>query len=485
MEIRTWVLVFHLLFSLVALMQTNCGVHGSGDVRSGQQERDRVTYLPGLTFNVSFSHYSGYVNVNETTGKWLFYWFIEALEDPSSKPLVIWLEGELKPRNSCCFLDVPTVTRPGCSGIAFGEAAQIGPFRINSDGRTLRFNRDTWHQFANVIYLEFPVGTGFSYSDTPADLLASGDKSTVEENLVFLLKWFERFPQYKGRDFYIAGESYAGHYVPQLARAIIRHQQVPRERSINFKGYLVGNPLTDDYNDHIGFAQFMWSVGLISDQTYEQYNKFCPNMSFALRTGQCLNLVSVVDSEFGRPLTVDRYSIFAPPCDRNYSSFFPPTSGISKMVMLDKKYDPCTENYALTYFNLPEVRKALHVNPNTAPSRWMLCSELNWTESASTVLDIYREVISLGLRVWVYSGNADSIIPITSTRYSINALKLPTASPFRAWYHERRVGGWTQEYVGLNFVSVRGAGHKVILTRPKLSLVLFKSFLEGRSMPDF
>ncbi|KAK9130317.1 hypothetical protein Sjap_010804 [Stephania japonica] len=472
MEIRTWVLVFYLLFPLVALIQTNCGVHGSGDP-SGQQERDRVTYLPGLTFNVSFSHYSGYVNVNETTGKWLFYWFIEALEDPSSKPLVIWLEGG-----------------PGCSGIGFGEVTQIGPFRVNSDGRTIRFNRYSWHQFANVIYLEFPVGTGFSYSDTPADLLANGDKRTAEDNLVFLLKWFERFPQYKGRDFYIVGESYGGHYVPQLARAIIRHQQVPRERSINLKGYLVGNPLTDDYNDHIGFAQFMWSVGLISDQTYEQYNKFCPNMSFFLRTGQCLKLVSVIDSEFGRPLTVDRYSIFAPPCTRNYSSFFPPTSGISvtktPTVLLDKKYDPCTENYAVTYFNLPEVRKALHVNPNTAPSRWDLCRDpTNWTDSASTVLDIYREVISLGLRVWVYSGNADSIIPITSTRYSINALKLPTASPFRAWYHERLVGGWTQEYVGLNFVSVRGAGHKVILTRPKLSLVLFKSFLEGKSMPDF
>jgi serine carboxypeptidase-like clade II len=81
------------------------------------------------------------------------------------------------------------------------------------------------------------------------------------------------------------------------------------------------------------------------------------------------------------------------------------------------------------------------------------------------------------------SGNTDAVLPVTSTRYSIDALKLPTVSPWRAWYDDGEVAGWTQEYAGLTFVNVRGAGHEVPLHRPKLALALFKSFLAGTSMP--
>lgn len=58
-----------------------------------QQKLDRVLKLPGQTFNVSFAHYAGYVTVNEDSGRALFYWLIEADEDPDSKPLVLWLNG--------------------------------------------------------------------------------------------------------------------------------------------------------------------------------------------------------------------------------------------------------------------------------------------------------------------------------------------------------------------------------------------------------
>ena len=48
---------------------------------------------------------------------------------------------------------------------------------------------------------------------------------------------------------------------------------------------------------------------------------------------------------------------------------------------------------------------------------------------------------------------------------------------------KKQVGGWTQEYAGLTFVSVRGAGHEVPLHRPKQALTLAKSFLSGSPMP--
>lgn len=54
--------------------------------------RDLVTGFPGQP-KVSFRHYAGYVTVDETNGRALFYWFFEAMTQPNVKPLVLWLNG--------------------------------------------------------------------------------------------------------------------------------------------------------------------------------------------------------------------------------------------------------------------------------------------------------------------------------------------------------------------------------------------------------
>jgi len=91
---------------------------------------------------------------------------------------------------------------------------------------------------ANVLFLESPVGVGFSYSNRSSDYNTNGDKKTATDNYLFLVNWLERFPEYKNRDFYISGESYAGHYVPQLAHTILYHNKKAKT-IINLKGILV------------------------------------------------------------------------------------------------------------------------------------------------------------------------------------------------------------------------------------------------------
>lgn len=91
---------------------------------------------------------------------------------------------------------------------------------------------------ANVLFLESPAGVGFSYSNTTSDYGRSGDKATAEDAYVFLINWLERFPEYKTRDFYMTGESYAGHYVPQLAYTILVNNK-NSDQNINLKGIAV------------------------------------------------------------------------------------------------------------------------------------------------------------------------------------------------------------------------------------------------------
>ncbi|KAH0654705.1 hypothetical protein KY289_032383 [Solanum tuberosum] len=443
-------------------------ISGSFSVTPNAQKLlDRVSKLPGQGFNVNFAHYSGYVTVNEESERALFYWFFEAVDDPSSKPLVLWLNGG-----------------PGCSSIAFGLAEELGPFHIEKDGKTLYWNPYSWNLAANVLFLDSPVGVGYSYSNTSSDHLNNGDTRTAADSLVFLLKWLERFPEYKGREFYISGESYAGHYVPQLSQAIVRHNHGLKTQVINLKGFMVGNALTDDYNDYLGLFQFMWSAGMISDQTYKQANALCHDQSYLRPSEQCDKILDQANEEIGN---IDSYSIFTPACTAKFSILNHLLRKSNSIGHLRRSYDPCTEQHSKIYFNLPEVQNALHVHKRNSSFKWVTCSEevsSGWKDSPKSVLDVYRELIKSGLRIWVFSGDTDAVIPVTSTRYSIDALKLPTVAPWRAWYDDGQVGGWTQEYKGLTFVTVRGAGHEVALHRPKQALTLVKSFLAGTSMPS-
>lgn len=361
----------------------------------------------------------------------------------------------------------------------------MGPFHVNADGKGVHMNPYSWNQVANILFLDSPVGVGYSYSNTSADILSNGDERTAKDSLVFLTKWLERFPQYKEREFYLTGESYAGHYVPQLAQAIKRHHEATGDKSINLKGYMVGNALTDDFHDHYGIFQYMWTTGLISDQTYKLLNIFCDFESFVHTSPQCDKILDIASTEAGN---IDSYSIFTPTC---HSSFASSRNKVVKRLRsvgkMGEQYDPCTEQHSIVYFNLHEVQKALHVNPVIGKSKWETCSEVintNWKDCERSVLHIYHELIQYGLRIWMFSGDTDAVIPVTSTRYSIDALKLPTVTPWHAWYDDDgEVGGWTQGYKGLNFVTVRGAGHEVPLHRPKQALTLIKSFLAGSPMP--
>ncbi|XP_058068534.1 serine carboxypeptidase II-2-like [Magnolia sinica] len=464
------VAILCLALIVLNLQRASCnfsnGGLGPGPSPSVQQEKDEVVELPGLSFNLNVAHYAGFVTVDHGPGRALFYWFFEAVEDPSSKPLVLWLNGG-----------------PGCSSIGFGVAEEIGPFHIKPDGKTLYPNPYSWNQAANMLFLDSPVGSGYSYSNNSKDGLDNGDERTAKEALVFLEKWFERFPQYKGREFYIVGESYAGHFVPQLAQAIVRSHTSAGEDSINLKGYMVGNALTDDFHGHLGVFQYMWTAGMISDETYKLLNIFCVFQSFEHIAPECQKIIDIATEEHG---DIDEFSVFAPTCTGAGHLSSRLLKRQHSAGRITEEYDPCVEKYTTVYFNLPEVQKALHVDPAVAPSKWEVCSDIiedHWKDSATSVLDIYRELIHSGLRIWMFSGDADAVMPVPSTRYTIEALNLTALSPWHAWYHKGQVGGWTQDYDGLTYVTVRGAGHQVPRDKPEMALIIIKAFLSGSPMP--
>ena len=188
--------LFWLLFQFSFLQHTNAF------------EKDRVDAIfPGYADNVSlinFAHYSGYLDdAPLPNGVHLHYVFYESQRNERD-PLVLWLNGG-----------------PGCSSL-LGALTELGPFRLQRDGRVV-FNRFAWNRAANLLVLSSPVGVGFSFRED-SRIVQQDDAWTAKLNFNALKVFYRKFPQFATNDFYIAGESYGGIYIPMLSELVMRER---------------------------------------------------------------------------------------------------------------------------------------------------------------------------------------------------------------------------------------------------------------------
>ncbi|KAF2309879.1 hypothetical protein GH714_005469 [Hevea brasiliensis] len=414
--------------------------------QDGLMEADKIDTLPGQPKGVDFNQYAGYVTVDPKNGRALFYYFVESPQNSSTKPLVLWLNGG-----------------PGCSSLGFGAMEELGPFRVNSDGKTL-YRNDCKRRLLGI-----PCRSWVFVFNTSSDY-TTGDKKTAEDSYTFLVNWLERFPQYKSRDFYITGESYAGHYVPQLAYTILSNNNSTNQTIINLQGIAIGNAWIDDNTGVKGTYDYYWTHALNSDETNAGINKYCDFVTGNF-SSICNKYQDLGDEEVG---DLDAYNIYAPFCNQSA-----PKSGSPGSV---KDFDPCSSDYVLSYLNLAEVQTALHAEA----TEWEACGGhlVQWTDSPPTILPTIQQLMAGGIRLWIYSGDVDSVVSVTTSRYAIKTFKLAIDTAWHPWYTSNEVGGYVEEYQGLTFVTVRGSGHTVPSYQPERALTMIYSFLQGALPPS-
>ncbi|CAG9461316.1 unnamed protein product [Pedinophyceae sp. YPF-701] len=238
------------------------------DDHRAAKEADRVTTLPGAGI-LPFGLYAGYITVHASKHRQIFYVLAESKSEPDTKPVTMWMNGG-----------------PGCSSIGGGLMSEMGPFFPNEDGITLRPNPNTWTDLSNMLYAEIPAFVGFSKSDSEEDR-TMGDSMIALDSLRFVLGFLQRFKSYRGREFNVAGESYAGHYVPNLAAMIQAWNRkdtgvveavpggkarIPRHwfddfadvGEINLRGIFLGNPWTHPQIDTTAELVSLWARCYIS-----------------------------------------------------------------------------------------------------------------------------------------------------------------------------------------------------------------------------
>jgi len=468
-------------------------------VSSNAAGLDKVDHLPGLSDKLDSDLYSGYVTVDEDAGRALFYAFVESSGNPKEDPVVLWLNGG-----------------PGCSSLAGGFLSELGPYYPTAEGGGLERNPYAWTQVASIIFLESPAFVGWSYSNRTEDRKV-GDKRTAEDALKFLVGFFERFPTFKERPFWIAGESYGGHYVPNLALEVTQHNEdsANAERSINLQGFLVGNAWTDADTDNEGAVDFWSSHAIISSSTSRAFKEAC-NFShvgpllaahddlelagLSVDPGRCRAILESSAKDF---LGINIYDVYKDVClpgvHREVAQLaraaggHPAVLGAHLTDMKERsKYDPCVDNKVELYMNRPDVQRALHGNTTSLPWPWTGCSPIvqySQKDLFSSMLPKYAKLLTKGLKILIFSGDVDGIVPVTGTRRWIKKLGLDIEKPWTAWHSTTgQVGGRVVVHTPetdrseFHFATVRNAGHMVPYTQGERALVMFSSFIHGKPL---
>ena len=135
-------------------------------------------------------NFSGYFGVHNDE-RHLFYWFFESRNDPSNDPFIIWLTGG-----------------PGCSSM-LALMVENGPYYV-MDNLTLEINENSWNTKSNIMWIDQPAGTGYSYDDNEQADGVYTENEVAQDLYEFIQKFFAKNPKYADLDFYVTGESYAG-----------------------------------------------------------------------------------------------------------------------------------------------------------------------------------------------------------------------------------------------------------------------------------
>uniref|UniRef100_A0ACD6A6B9 Uncharacterized protein n=1 Tax=Avena sativa TaxID=4498 RepID=A0ACD6A6B9_AVESA len=440
-----------------------------------------VTSLPGFDGALPFHLETGYVTVDEENGAELFYYFIESEGDPRHDPVIIWLTGG----DRCSVL----------SGLLF----EIGPLKFiiepyNQNGTVprLRYHPYSWTKVASVLFVDSPVGAGFSFSRNPKGYDVGQVSSSLQLNK-FLTKWFTEHPDYLANPFYVGGDSFGGLLVPFLAQKISEDIEAGLSPVINLKGYLVGNPGTGEDIDIDSRVPFLHGMGIISDQLYEMIKRHCSAGDYYnaknVLCAQAMDKFKRLYDQISKPHILYKRCFYVSPRrnDRTIERrILKDDTGVLKSPPPRPAMD--CQNYGnyLSYFwaNNNIAREALGIKKGSK-EEWMRChnGDLPYSHDIKSSIKYHSNMTTKGYRALVYSGDHDAVIPFLGTQSWVRSLNFPIVNEWRSWHLDGQSAGFTITYINnLTFATVKGGGHTAPEYQPERCLSMFTRWISGEPL---
>ncbi|KAL7976701.1 hypothetical protein Chor_008650 [Crotalus horridus] len=380
----------------------------SGKIEEGRQ-LSLVEHLPGP----HVKSYSGYLTVNKTHNSNLFFWFFPAQVQPEKTPVLLWLQGG-----------------PGGTSM-FGLFVEHGPYVVQKN-LSLTERKFPWTSKFSMLYVDNPVGTGFSFTDDPKGY-AKNEDDVGRDLYSAIIQFFQLFPHYQKNDFYATGESYAGKYVPAIGYYI--HSNNPTAKiKINFKGVAIGDGLCDPEVMLGGYADFLYQIGLV---------------------------------------------------DENQRIYVQNQSNLGQQYIQQKKWkeaveEPEDQEYFGKLLSLPNIRKSIHVGNLTFHDGSMVEEYL--LEDIMKTIKPWLAVLMDHYRVLIYNGQLDIIVAAPLTERFLPTVPWGKVKEYKnaeriVWrIHDKdpEVAGYVRQVI------VRGGGHILPYDQPERALDMMDRFIMGK-----
>ncbi|KAK9695384.1 hypothetical protein K7432_012980 [Basidiobolus ranarum] len=381
----------------------------------------------------------------------MFYWYFPAQKPlVAEPPLIIWLQGG-----------------PGSSSM-IGLFYEMGPIGVTKQRKLFR-RPVTWNTHYSMVFIDQPVGTGYSYISPTYDQTHSyeGYTKSVEEAaedfMIFLNRFYEKYPEQRQRDLYISGESYAGKYVPAFATAIHQYNSKVNTASekIKLTGVAIGNGLTHPIVQIQHHADQALQFGIVSVQQSEEIRRLAQE---AVKYTQAGNWSAATDT---------RVQLF------DYTK-----SSAGELNFYDLRTDIQNDwSWMDQLLNEDSVKKALNVYPRKFDLR-------SQDVRVSMKLDIMKSVQHLiptlleNYKVLLYQGQFDYRDGIPGNTEWIRSLNWTGQSGFlqaerKVWKVDGHVAGYVTHHDNLTRVEVSRAGHMVPMNAPIPAWEMISKFIEN------
>jgi len=350
----------------------------------------------------------------------------------------------------------------------FGLFMENGPFIVTAN-KTLTMRKYSWNIAHNLIYIDNPVGTGYSFTDNEKGYVTN-ETQVGRDIHTALVQFFLLFPELQSNDFFVTGESYAGKYVPAVSHAI-KDYNIKAETKINLKGLAIGNGLCDPENQLL-YSDYLYQLGLIDENGKTQFQEYEKKGREFIKQKKYLEAFEMFDTLLNGDLNG------TPSLFHNLTGF---DYYYNYLFVKDNSND---SDWLSEWIQRADVRRAIHVGNSTFHDTTKIVEEHLKEDVMQSIVFFLTDLLQ-HYRVLIYNGQLDIIVAYPLTENYLKNLQWSGANkyakaPRKLWMVGNQLAGYTKTVDNLTEVLVRNAGHMVPSDQPKWALDLITRFTHNK-----